>query len=68
MRRTCSPCLTFLTSPKTATGSTSKTNEYGLYTSFVDDGRDKTYKSFYRSDRNFEAEIYLDHLGIDEHI
>jgi hypothetical protein len=44
------------------------TNEFGLYGSFYDDSRDKNYQSFYRSDRNFEAEIYLDHLRVDEHI
>lgn len=44
------------------------TNEFGLYGSFYDDSRDKTYQSFYRSDRKFEVEIYLDHLHIDERI
>jgi len=28
----------------------------------------KMYKSFYRSDLNFQAEIHLEHLRIDEHI
>jgi hypothetical protein len=41
------------------------TNEFGLYGSFYDDSRDKTYQSFYRSDRKFEAEVTLDHLRID---
>lgn len=44
------------------------TNEFGLYGSFYDDTRDRNYRNFYRSDRKFEAEIYLDHLRIDEHI
>ena len=44
------------------------TNEYGLYGSFYDDDRDKTYESFYRSDRLFKSENHLDHLHIDEPI
>jgi hypothetical protein len=44
------------------------TGEFGLYGSFYDDSRDKTYQSFYRSDRKFEAENYLDYLRIDEQI
>ena len=44
------------------------TNEFGLYGSFYDDSRDKTYQSFYRSDRKFAAEIYLDYLHIDQPI
>ncbi len=43
-------------------------NDFGLYASFYDDGRDKTYESFYRSDRKFETEVYLDHLRIDERL
>jgi hypothetical protein len=43
------------------------TDEFGLYTLFVDDN-DKTYLGFYRSDREFEAEIILHYLHIDEHI
>lgn len=31
-------------------------------------GRDKPYESYYRSDRLFEAETYLDYLRIDEMI
>jgi hypothetical protein len=43
------------------------TNEFGLYSSFIsDEGKD--YQSFYRSDRKFEAEIYLNYLHIEEHI
>jgi hypothetical protein len=38
------------------------TNEYGLYGVFYDDGRDKTYFSYFRSDQNFETEKYLDTL------
>jgi hypothetical protein len=45
-----------------------RADEFGLYGSFYDDSRDKTYQSFYRSDRKFEAEIYLDHLRIDEQL
>jgi len=44
------------------------TNEFGLYGCFYPDDRDKPIRSFYRSDRKFEAEIYLDHLRIDEPI
>lgn len=44
------------------------TSEFGLYSSFYDDERDKTYERFYRSDRKFEAETYLDHLRIEEPI
>jgi hypothetical protein len=44
------------------------TDEYGLYGSFYDDGRDKTYHSFFRSDRRFEAEDALDHLRIDDRV
>jgi hypothetical protein len=42
------------------------TDEFGLYSVFYADGRDKPYESYYRSDRMFEAENYLDHLRIDE--
>jgi hypothetical protein len=42
------------------------TDEFGLYTVFNDDGRDKTYISFYRSDATFEKETMLDELLIDE--
>jgi SAM-dependent methyltransferase len=35
------------------------TDEFGLYGSFYDDSRDKTYQSLYRSDRKFEAEMRL---------
>jgi hypothetical protein len=41
-------------------------NEFGIYSVFYADGRDKPYESYYRSDRMFEAETYLDHLRIDE--
>ncbi len=44
------------------------TNEYGLYGSFYDDERHRKYKSFYRSDKDFEAEEYLDDLSIDDPI
>lgn len=44
------------------------TDEFGLYGSFYDDSRDKTYQSLYRSDRKFGAEISLDYLRIDENI
>lgn len=44
------------------------TNEFGLYGSFYDDSRDKTYEHYYRSDRQFEAEVHLDHLHIDERL
>jgi hypothetical protein len=44
------------------------TDEFGLYGTFYDDSRDKTYRSFSRTDRKFEAEIYLDHLRVQEHI
>lgn len=43
------------------------TDEFGLYTLFVDD-RNKAYRGFYRSDRQFEAEIDLNYLRIDERI
>ncbi|WP_173419056.1 hypothetical protein [Ensifer adhaerens] len=36
------------------------TNEYGLHTVFVDDDRDKTYRSYYRSDSKFKEQQYLD--------
>jgi hypothetical protein len=42
------------------------TNEFGLYSSFYDDDRDKNYQSFYRTDRRFQHETHLDHLHIDE--
>jgi hypothetical protein len=38
------------------------TDEYGLYSFFVDDDRDKTYYSYYRSDHKFENEGYLETL------
>lgn len=41
------------------------TDEFGLYGSFSNDG-DKFYQSFYRSDRLFKSENYLDYLRIDE--
>lgn len=41
-------------------------DEYGLYSSFYDDSRDKSYQSYYRSDWKFEAELYLEYLHIDE--
>jgi hypothetical protein len=44
------------------------TGEFGVHSSFYDDSRDKTYNSYYRSDRKFEAENYLDCLRIDEQI
>jgi hypothetical protein len=44
------------------------TNEFGLYGSFYDDSRDRTYRRFYRSDPKSEAEIDLDYLYIEEHI
>ena len=44
------------------------TNEYALYSVFYADGRDKPYRSFYRSDAAFEAENYIEHLRIDEKI
>jgi hypothetical protein len=44
------------------------TDEYALYGVFFADGRDEPYRSFYRSDANFEAENYIDHLRIDEKI
>jgi hypothetical protein len=43
------------------------TDEFGLYTSFLDDNN-KNYQEFYRSDRKFEEEIHLDYLHIDEQI
>jgi hypothetical protein len=43
-------------------------DEYGLYSVFYADDRDKPYQSYYRSDRMFEKEAYLDHLRIDESI
>lgn len=42
------------------------TDEYGIYSFFYDDERDKTYKSYYRSNRMFEAETLLDYLRLDE--
>jgi hypothetical protein len=42
------------------------TDEFALYGMFHADGRDRPYESFYRSDANFEAEIYIDHLRTDE--
>jgi hypothetical protein len=42
------------------------TNEFGMYSVFYADGRDKPYETYHRSDRMFEAETYLDHLRIDE--
>jgi hypothetical protein len=44
------------------------TNEFGLFGSFYDSDNDKSYQSFYRSNRRFEAEQHLDHLFIDERI
>ena len=44
------------------------TDEYALYSVFYADGRDEPYRSFYRSDANFEAENYIEHLLIDEKI
>jgi hypothetical protein len=44
------------------------TNEFGLYGIFYADDRDKPFETFHRSDANFEAEILLDHLHIDEPI
>jgi hypothetical protein len=44
------------------------TDEFGLYGVFYADNRDEPYKSFYRSDANFEAEVYIDNLRIDEPI
>jgi hypothetical protein len=44
------------------------TDEFGLYSVFYADGRDKPYESYYRSDRMFEAENHLDNLRIDETI
>jgi hypothetical protein len=38
-----------------------KTNEYGIYGSFVNDNG-KTYQSYYRSDSSFDKEEYLDCL------
>jgi hypothetical protein len=32
------------------------------------DGETRPIRPSYRSDRNFEVEIYLDYLRIDEHI
>jgi hypothetical protein len=43
-------------------------DEFGIYSAFYADGWDKPYESYYRSDRRFEAETYLDHLRIDEAI
>jgi hypothetical protein len=43
-------------------------DEFGIYSVFYADGRDKAYESYYRSDRMFEAETYLDHLRLDETI
>lgn len=44
------------------------TDEFGLYSVFYADGRDKPYESYYRSDRMFEVEDHLDHLRLDEPI
>ena len=44
------------------------TNEYGLYGSFYDDERHRKYESFYRSDKDFEAEKSLDDLSMDDPI
>jgi hypothetical protein len=44
------------------------TDEYALYGVFLADSRDEPYRSFYRSDANFEAENYIDHIRIDEKI
>ncbi len=44
------------------------TNEYGIYSAFYADGRDRPYQSYYRSDRMFEAEHGLNYLRIDERI
>jgi hypothetical protein len=44
------------------------TNEFALYRVFFAADRDEPYRSYYRSDRKFEAEIYLDDLHINEHI
>jgi hypothetical protein len=38
------------------------TNEFGLYALFYGDNIDETHESFYRSDRQFEAERHLDDL------
>jgi hypothetical protein len=42
------------------------TDEYGLYTFFLADNREKPYIGFYRSDAAFQKEIPLDALLIDE--
>jgi hypothetical protein len=44
------------------------TDEYALYGVFFADDRDEPYRSFYRSDADFEAENYIDHLRIDEKV
>jgi len=44
------------------------TDEYAIHSVFFADARDKPYRSFFRSDANFEAENYIDHLRIDEKI
>jgi hypothetical protein len=43
------------------------TNEFGLYGAFyADDG--KVFRSYYRSDANFEKQEYLDRIHMDEPI
>jgi hypothetical protein len=41
------------------------TGEFGLYGIFYDDRKDKTYECYYRSDREFIAEIVLDNLYVE---
>ncbi len=41
------------------------TDEYGLYSFFVDDDRDKTYYSYYRSDEKYETEGWLEEIEFD---
>ena len=44
------------------------TNEFALYGVFFADHRDKPYENYYRSDVNFETELLIDDLRIDEMI
>jgi hypothetical protein len=44
------------------------TGEFGLYSYFYDDRKDKTYERYYRSDREFIAEIALDNLHVEDHL
>jgi hypothetical protein len=42
------------------------TGEFGLYSSYYDDSKDKFYDNFVRTDRLFKASIYLDVIRVED--